>query len=273
MAIGILWPLRLELLEDALQVAVNGGEVEVRVRGDGDLVVLVASLGRSIDDFDALIGDLEAAGYRAAGVSHRGIGESSPAVPGLTLHDFADDVARVIEHLCDGPAHLVGHAYGNRVMRCLASDRPELARSVTLIAAGGQVPPAPETRAALERIFEPDHSDEERLADIQHAFFAPGHDASIWLDGWYPETQKMQWDARAWSSLEEWGHAGSAPVLVIQGLDDPLAVPANGHALREQLGADRVEVVDLPNASHAMLPEQPEAIARELLAFLRRRQA
>ena len=66
------------------------------------------------------------------------------------------------------------------------------------------------------------------------------------------------------------GHAGVAPMLVIQGLDDPLAVPANGHALREQLGGDRVEVVDLANASHAMLPEQPETIARELLAFLAR---
>ena len=251
-------------------VEVNGGEVEVQVRGSGELVVLVASLGRGAEDFAALMDDLEAAGYRAAGVNHRGIGGSSPAVDGLTLHDFADDVARAIEHLSDGPAHLVGHAYGNRVVRCLASDRPELVRSVTLIAAGGQVPPAPETRAALERIFELDRPEEERLADIQHAFFSPGHDPSVWLDGWYPETQKMQWGARDLVRQEEWGHAGSAPVLIVQGLDDPLAVPANGHALREQLGGDRVEVVDLANASHAMLPEQPETIARELLAFLRR---
>ena len=80
----------------------------------------------------------------------------------------------------------------------------------------------------------------------------------------------MQWDTRDAVPYDAWGHAGSAPVLVIQGLDDPLATPANGYALREQLGVERVEVVDLPNASHAMLPEQPEAIARELLAFLRR---
>ena len=189
-------------------VEVNGGKVEVQVRGSGELVVLVASLGRGAEDFAALMDDLEAAGYRAAGVNHRGVGGSSPAVDGLTLHDFADDVARAIEHLSDGPAHLVGHAYGNRVVRCLASDRPELVRSVTLIAAGGQVPPAPETRAALERIFELDRPEEERLADIQHAFFSPGHDPSVWLDGWYPETQKMQWQARDLVRQEEWGHAG-----------------------------------------------------------------
>ena len=254
-----------------MRVAVKGGEVEVQVRGSGELVVLVASLGRGADDFDALMDDLATAGYRAASVSARGTGDSSPAVAGLTLHDFADDAARVIEHLSSGPAHLVGHAFGNRVVRCLAADRPELVRSVTLIAAGGQVPPAPETREALERIFELERPLEERLADIEHAFFAPGHDASVWLDGWYPETKAMQWGARDLVRQEEWGHAGSAPVLVIQGLDDPLAVPANGHALREQLGGDRVQVVDVANASHAMLPEQPETIARELLAFLRRR--
>ena len=250
-------------------VAVNDGQVEVRVRGSGDLVVLVPSLGRGGGDFDALAGDLEEAGYRAAAMSPRGIDGGSPAVPGLGLHDFAADVACVVEALADGPVHLVGHAFGNRIVRCLASDRPDLARSVTLVAAGGQVPSDPETHAALMRIFELDRPDEERLADIQHAFFAPGHDPSVWLDGWYPATKEMQWSVRDRIPFDEWGRAGTAPVLVIQGLDDPLSVPANGYALRDRLGADRVRVVDVPNASHAMLPEQPAVIARELLAFLR----
>lgn len=253
-----------------MRVPVKDGEVAVTVRGNGDLVVFVSSLGRGIGDFDTLMGDLEAAGYRAAGVSHRGIDGSSPAIEGLTLRDFAADVACAIEHLGGAPAHLVGHAYGNRIVRCLATDRPDLARSVTLIAAGGQVPPAPEIGAALMRIFDLDRPAEERLADVQHVFFSPGRDASIWLDGWSPETKKMQWDARDSVPYAEWGHAGAAPVLVIQGLDDPMATPQNGYVLRDQLGADRVEIVDLPDASHAMLPEQPESIAQALLAFLAR---
>jgi len=102
------------------------------------------------------------------------------------------------------------------------------------------------------RIFELDRPDEERLADIGHAFFAPGHDPSVWRDGWYPETKEMQWNVRDRIPFDEWGRAGTAPVLVIQGLDDPLSVPANGYALRERLGADRVRVVDVPDASHAM---------------------
>ena len=249
-------------------VPVRDGEVNVTERGSGDLVVCVSSLGRGIADFDTLMGDLEAAGYRAAGVSHRGIDGSSPAIDGLTLRDFAADVARAIEHIGGAPAHLVGHAYGNRIVRCLAADRSDLVRSVTLIAAGGQVPPAPETGAALMRIFELDRPAEDRLADVQQVFFSPGRDASIWLDGWSPATKKMQWDARDSVPYAEWGHAGSAPVLVIQGLDDPMATPENGYVLRDQIGADRVEIVDLADASHALLPEQPEAIARAVLAFL-----
>ena len=61
--------------------------------------------------------------------------------------------------------------------------------------------------------------------------------------------------------------AGTAPLLVIQGLDDEAAPPANGHALREQLGA-RVRVVDLPRAGHFLLLEQPEAVARAVSEFL-----
>jgi pimeloyl-ACP methyl ester carboxylesterase len=55
--------------------------------------------------------------------------------------------------------------------------------------------------------------------------------------------------------------------LVIQGLDDQAAVPANGHALREQSG-ERVRVIDLPDAGHFMLLEQPDAVAGAVLEFL-----
>ena len=57
------------------------------------------------------------------------------------------------------------------------------------------------------------------------------------------------------------------PLLVIQGLDDEAAPPGNGHALRDQLGA-RVRLVDLPDAGHFLLLEQPDAVARAVSEFL-----
>src|SRR5438477_3312757 len=71
----------------------------------------------------------------------RGVGGSCGSLDGATLHDLASDVAGVIKAIGCGPAHLVGHAFGNRIARCLAVDQPPLVRSVTLLAAGGLIAP------------------------------------------------------------------------------------------------------------------------------------
>ena len=68
-------------------------------------------------------------------------------------------------------------------------------------------------------------------------------------------------------ALEEWWSAGTAPLLVIQGLDDEAAPPGNGHALRDQLG-ERVRLIDLPRAGHFLLLEQPEAVTRAVAEFV-----
>jgi pimeloyl-ACP methyl ester carboxylesterase len=73
--------------------------------------------------------------------------------------------------------------------------------------------------------------------------------------------------------LEDWWNAGTAaPLLVIQGLDDIVAPPGNGHALREQLG-ERVRLIDLPRAGHFLVLEQPEAVTRAVAEFVGARAA
>jgi pimeloyl-ACP methyl ester carboxylesterase len=61
---------------------------------------------------------------------------------GLSLHDFAADVAMAMEHLKTGPAIIVGHAWGSQPARMLAVDRPELVRGVVMAASSaGILPP------------------------------------------------------------------------------------------------------------------------------------
>ncbi len=80
----------------------------------------------------------------------RGIGASVGPLTGIDMHDYAADVAAVIEHAGDGPAFVVGHAFGNRVARMLATDRPELVAAVALVAANiGKAPSPPDVRAAI----------------------------------------------------------------------------------------------------------------------------
>ncbi|MFX7739792.1 alpha/beta fold hydrolase, partial [Acinetobacter baumannii] len=61
----------------------------------------------------------------------------------ITLHDLAGDVAAVIRALGQGPAVVVGHAYGNWVARMTAVDHPDLVRGVVIAAAAARTfPPA-----------------------------------------------------------------------------------------------------------------------------------
>ena len=94
--------------------------------GSGDTVVPIPGGGLDASYFTNFAQRLAHAGFRAVAVTPRGAGESTGPFEGVTLHTFAADVAGVIEALNCGPVHVLGHAFGNRVARCLAADRPAL---------------------------------------------------------------------------------------------------------------------------------------------------
>jgi pimeloyl-ACP methyl ester carboxylesterase len=248
------------------------GKVELCVRqigqgGKGD-VVMLPSLGRGSHDFDDLAKCVAQAGYRVTLPEPRGIGGSSGALADQTLHDFGDDIAAVIEQTMPATATIVGHAYGNRVARTVASDHPRLVERLILIAAGGIVPIRPEILEAMRGCMTPTLTREERLRYLAKAFFAPGHDPSVWLEGWWPEVAVAQSAAVRATNTEDWWEAGGKPIVVLQASDDAIAPRANAEDLKRRLG-ERVEIVDIADAGHAMLPEQPEQIARAVLTALK----
>ncbi len=247
------------------------GPLEVHVYGSGHSVVLLASLGRDAEDFADLATRLAASGYRALALEPRGVGGSTSPLDGVTMADLADDVAAVIRALADGRAAVAGHAFGNRVARMVATRHPDVVDSVILLACGGLVPPSAEVTAAMTSVFDATLDTADRLDAVARAFFAPGHDPSPWAEGWHAATAAAQVRATAGTPVEEWWTAGSADVLVIQPAEDVVAVPENATRIVEQLGP-RARMVTVPGAGHALLPEQPLAVARAVLAWLDRRQ-
>ena len=243
--------------------------IEILGQGQGNLVVLLPSLGRGAADFDVVAERLADAGYRVLRPQPRGIGGSRGPLAGIDLHDCAADVAAVIAQDNNGPAFVVGHAFGNRVARMLATDRPELVRAVALVAANiGKAPSPPRMRAAIRASADPSLSDAERLEALQFAFFAPGNDPRPWLQGWYPEVLAAQRIAGDRTSREEDFAAGQAPILYLQPDHDPLAHVEDAEAYARQFGA-RVTVVVIERASHAVIAEQPEAVSAALIAYAR----
>src|SRR5471032_3101945 len=179
-------------------------QIEVTAQGRGPLVVILPSLGRSGRDYDHVAALLAWAGFRVLRPEPRGIGLSRGPLDNLSLHDFAADVAAVIEHEHHGPAVVVGHAWGNFPARMLATDRPDLVQGLVLVgASAGKVPAgsselpiSPAMRQAIDGAGDTRLSEAQRLAYLRLAFFAPGHDPRVWLDGWYPVTHQAEGHAR-----------------------------------------------------------------------------
>lgn len=178
------------------------GDVRVETYLDGPAaagrrqdVVVLPSYGRDGgEDFDAFAAAAAAAGYRVLRPQPRGTANSTGPMADVTMEDLADDVASVVAHLSQAPAAVLGHAFGNFVARAVAANHPEMVSGIVLAAASGHTVD-PEVNSAPFRVGDPALPDSERLAALELAFFAPGHDASIWLSGWYPDTLAMQHEA------------------------------------------------------------------------------
>ena len=250
---------------------VTHGDVrlDVLAQGEGPTIVLLPSLGRGATDFDPIAERLADARFRVLRPQPRGIGKSTGPWQGVKLEDLAADIAAVIEHDNNGPAFVVGHAFGNRVARMLATARPELVRAVGLVAANvGHNPSPPDVRTAIRTSANTSAPDDDRVKAMQFVFFAPGSDARVWLDGWHPEVLAAQRIAGDLTPRTIDYAAGRAPVLYIQPSHDPLAHVEDAEEYRRALG-DRVTVVVIPNSAHAVIVEQPEAVSRALIAYAR----
>lgn len=250
-------------------VQAGPAKVQVTIKGRGEPIVFIPSRGRGVEDFEDLSTRLVQVGYQAILPEPRGIGGSTGPLDGVTYHDLASDVAAVIQSLARGPVTVVAHAFGTRVARTLAADHPGRVKQLILLAAAGAVPRSAATDATTTRFWETPLSSGDRLAAIRQVFFAAGNDPHVWVDGWHFDVARAQRASDAKTPLKDWWTGGSAPMLVLQGTDDVIVLPENAKRLAAEF-PDRVTLVEIAHAGHAMLPERPDAIAKAILAYLRR---
>ena len=272
-------------------VKVEEATIEVFVDGQetADTVVLLPGLGLDVSYFDDFARRLAEAGFRAVAVNPRGAGGSTgpmevitlqttltdygeilvPSEVPVTLHTLAADVARVIEALDCGSVHVLGHAFGNRVARCLAADHPHLVSSVILLAAGGRIPPEDKVKRAIEAWSREDATESECIEVMKSMVADPTTAESIWhrVKRW-PAVAAAQIKAGQLTPTDYWWGGGNAPLLIVQGLEDRSAPPENARKLRDEFGT-RVRLVEIPQAGHMLHLEQPEAVANAVLSLLR----
>ena len=211
-------------------VSGRGVEIETYVDGEGPNFVILPSYGRgSGEDYDAFVAHLVAANWKVLRPQPRGIAGSKGPMIGLTLHDLADDVALAIRGLGNGPAVVLGHAFGNGLSRMLAADHPDLVKAVIL--ASAQASKVGEDVGKTPFIAgDTSASKADRLAALRKAFFAPDHDAAIWLDGWYPETLKMQQAAVKAVATADYWRGGTVPLFEVIAACDPFKPRRTGRS-------------------------------------------
>lgn len=249
-------------------VARGPARIAYLAAGEGPVVLLLASLGRGAEDFAAVAPLIAAAGHRVLCPDPRGIGRSTGPMEGLTLYDLAEDAAAVLEAEGTGPALVAGHAFGNWVARALSAARPALVRGVVLLAASITTNLDPAIRASIDGSFDPALSEAERLGHLQRGYFAPGHDAGVWLSGWHPSVARMQRAATA-ATDQRWRRVAERHrTLYVAAAADTIAPVPTLETLREALGA-QVALTVIADAGHALLPEQPAATAAALIGFAR----
>jgi pimeloyl-ACP methyl ester carboxylesterase len=245
----------------------SGVEIDTIIEGQGPGVVLLPSLARDSEDYDEVAAGLAAAGYRCLRPQPRGILGTRGPLEGISLRDLAGDVASVIRAHADGAAVVVGHAYGNWVARMTAVDHTDLVKGVVIAAAASKQYP-PELSRVVTRSGDPGLADADRLQALRVGFFAPGNDATVWLHGWHPQVRDAQRAAAAAVKQSDWWSGGSVPLLDLQAEFDPFKPADKRTEMKDEFG-DRVTIAVVANASHALIPEQPEAVVVAVVDWMK----
>jgi pimeloyl-ACP methyl ester carboxylesterase len=248
-------------------VEAGPAQITVLSEGAGPLVVMLPSRGRDSEDYGEVAAAIAGEGFRVLRPQPRGMLGSTGLMARITLHDLAADVAAVIRAENDGQAVIVGHAYGNWIARMTAVDSPSLVRGVVLAASAAKSYPA-ELSVAVTRSADMSLPEAERRQALQNTFFAPGHDPAPWLTGWHEKASRSQREAADRTSQAAWWSGGSVPLLDLQAGNDPFRPAATRGDLRTEFG-DRVSVAVIPNTSHALLPEAPDAVAAGIVGWMR----
>lgn len=261
-------------------VNANGWDFAYVEKGRGVPILLVHG---SLSDFNMWSAQMDALArnHRVIALSRRyhwpTVLKEDPKDYTLQLH--TNDLAAFIRALNLGPVHLVGQSYGGFICAHVAKDHPELIRTLTLIEPPifSLLPPRPEPppfiTAALSLFAKgEDVSAVKSFISVVHG---PGS-----FERFPPEIQKHMLlnarEMRAELRMPPDRHLPAftcddarrikAPMLLVKGAKSPDFL----HAILDQLHTcvPSSSEIEIPNASHGVQFENPQAFNDALLQFL-----
>lgn len=241
--------------------------------GQGSPVLLVHGLGSSSRDWEYQMPELQAR-HRVIALDVRGHGQSDKPRQRYSIAGFAADVAALIDHLQLAPVHLVGISMGGMIGFQLATERPQLLKSLTIVNSAPEVKPRSVREylevarrlllahvlglntvgKALGKLLFPKPEQADLRRKIEQRW--PQNDKRAYLSSLHAII--------GWGVQERLGRI-TCPTLVISADRDYTPV-ALKQAYVERLPNARLVVIE--DSRHATPLDQPQIFNRTLLEFL-----
>jgi pimeloyl-ACP methyl ester carboxylesterase len=233
------------------------------------LVLLHANTGNA-DGWQFNIPGFVEAGYRVIAFDRRGWGRSrANQATGPQPGTIAEDLHALVEHLQIDRFHLVGVAGGGFAAYDYVLWHPERLRSLVVAASGGAIVDE-ELRALRQKTALPNFPNwPAEFREVSMGYMATNPDGlTRWLEIHHHSQQPgaAAQPQRTTITFEKLKTI-RVPTLLMPGDQDLQAPP---WVMRRQLAAiPGAEFIVLPEASHSINWEQPEAFNRAVLEFIR----
>ncbi len=244
--------------------------------GTGDPVLLIMGLGVTLEGWSRLWPALSAH-YRVILLDNRGVGRSSDTNGPVSIAEMAGDAKAVLDAAGVGPAHVIGTSMGGMIAQEFVLNYPESVRSLILSVTmcGGKESVPAEMNVLLALQSSGTMSATEAFWAMAPFIYDVSTPRSVLEDdlnerlrhSLKPQNYLAQLQAIVtWQGTFARLGQIRVPTLVLHGMNDQLIVPQNGRNLAAAI--PNAELVELENASHMFLADQPERSAATVLSFL-----
>ncbi|WP_235038221.1 alpha/beta fold hydrolase [Microbacterium sp. 18062] len=239
----------------------DGRAIPFVEEGEGPVkVVLLPAQGLSVSSLGTLAHVLEEEGFHLVR-----IGVRRGRTDGATLHDLAQDVVDVMDHIGLVSAWIGGHGFGGALARAVALDHHDHAEGIILVGVEGTEPLADEVAGALADAAEPASLD---AATLLGGAAEPAFAQAVLTRHRNLDVERVQRAALAATPAEEWATlAPNLAILVVQGTADAVSTPANAEALRAS-APGRVSLTLVEGAGHLSVLTHPGEVGFAIEDYL-----
>ena len=261
-----------------MKINVRGLEMYYEITGSGLPVVCISGLSQDHFGWMFQAPALAAAGYQCITFDNRDAGQTAQSPSAYDIRQMADDTIGLMDALGLSSAHIVGMSMGGTIAQEMALDQPERVSSLTLVCTFAAMDPETAGIVRAWRAARP-HCDEVEFVQMlsswlfTHRFFQNADAVRGFLEivrgNPFPQSAvafQRQCDALLAHDAADRVAGITAPTQVVVGAEDKLTPVRHSRWLADRIPGARC--VEVPEASHVLTMETPEAFNRVLIDFL-----